>query len=180
MDSLQEEKDSLQKEKDSLQEEKEDLRKANHTLTHHLRQLQGTVGRLRSQGLARQEAAQAEALALGERHRLEAQALEAREASSRKEAARLRQQLLRLRQEVGVLRAARDYQRNHAQSGLAALAGLQGRRPARGLGGVSVSGLAGAGKVRVFRAARLRGNQTVSRPGHSPAKEEWEDMSGDR
>lgn len=168
---------SLEEETEGLREEKEQLLEANKDLVHNCRKLQASLDHLKTQEAAREEAAQAQALAQGERHRNEMVALEARLAASQREATKLHRQLLKLRQEVGILRAARDYYRNHAA------------RPAR-VGGI---GSNISSKVK-FKTTRLRGpsrqsshrtvspNQAISWQGRSPSptKDEWEDMSVDR
>ncbi|XP_078146972.1 centlein [Centroberyx gerrardi] len=167
---------SLEEETERLREEKEELLEANEDLAHNCRNLQASLDHLRSQGALREEAAQNQALVQGERHRSETLALEARLAASQKEATQLHHQLLKLRQELGILRAARDFYRNRA-------AGPVG-------GGGVASNI--SSKVK-FKTTRLRGpirqrshravgpNQAISWQGRSPSptKDEWEDMSAD-
>uniref|UniRef100_UPI003AAA8B19 centlein n=1 Tax=Centroberyx gerrardi TaxID=166262 RepID=UPI003AAA8B19 len=167
---------SLEEETERLREEKEELLEANEDLAHNCRNLQASLDHLRSQGALREEAAQNQALVQGERHRSETLALEARLAASQKEATQLHHQLLKLRQELGILRAARDFYRNRA-------AGPVG-------GGGVASNI--SSKVK-FKTTRLRGpirqrshqavgpNQAISWQGRStsPTKDEWEDMSAD-
>lgn len=168
---------SLEEETGRLREEKEQLLETKEDLAHNCRRLQASLDHLRTQEAVREEAAQAQALAQGERHRSEIMALEARFAASQKEATKLQQQLLKLRQELGILRASRDFYRNRAAG------------PAR------AGGIAGniSSKVK-FKTTRLRGplrqhshrtvspNQAISWQGRSPSptKDEWEDMSVDR
>ncbi|KAM3864807.1 centlein [Diretmus argenteus] len=167
---------SLEKETERLREEKEELLEANQDLVHDCSNLQASLDHLRSQGAVREEAAHAQALVQGERHRSETLALEARLATSQKQATQFHQQLLKLRQELGILRAARDFYRNR-------LAGQVG-------GGGIASTI--SSKVK-FKTTRLRGpvrqlshravgpNQAISWQGRSPSptKDEWEDMSAD-
>ncbi|KAI3353104.1 hypothetical protein L3Q82_019670 [Scortum barcoo] len=167
---------SLEEETGRLREEKEQLLEAKEDLAHNCRRLQASLDRARAQEAVHEEAAQAQALAQGERHRSEIMALEARLAASQKEASKLHQQLLKLRQELGILRASRDFYRKHAGG------------PARA-GGVTGSI---SGKVK-FKTTRLGGpphqrshqtvspNQAISWQGRSPSptKDEWEDMSVD-
>ncbi|KAM4603348.1 centlein [Polymixia lowei] len=165
---------SLEEETERLREEKEDLLEANQDIAHDCRNLQSSLDHLRGQAALREEAAQAEALARGERHRGETLSLESRLAASQKEVTRLHQQLLKLRQELGILRAARDFYRN------------------RTAGAVGGGGLASTISSKVkFKTARLRGptrqrshravgpNQAISWQGRcpSPNKDGWEDMS---
>ncbi|XP_044203045.1 centlein isoform X1 [Thunnus albacares] len=167
---------SLEEETERLREEKEQLLEANEDLAHNCRRLQASLDHLRTQEVVREEAAQAQALAQGERHRSETMALEARLSASQKEATKLHHQLLKLRQELGILRAARDFYRNRAAG------------PARA-GGIASNINS---KVK-FKTTRLRGashqrshptvspNQAISWQGRSlsPTKDEWEDMSVD-
>lgn len=168
---------SLEEETERLREEKEQLLEANEDLAHNCRRLQASLDHLRTQEVVREEAAQAQALAQGERHRTEIIALEARLSASQKEATKLHHQLLKLRQELGILRAARDFYRNRAAG------------PAR-TGGIASNINS---KVK-FKTTRLRGplrqhshptvspNQAISWQGRSPSptKDEWEDMSVER
>ncbi|XP_042341286.1 centlein [Plectropomus leopardus] len=167
---------SLEEETERLREEKEQLLEAKEDLAHNCRRLQASLDHLRTQEAVREEAAQAQALAQGELHCSEIMALEGRLAASQKEVTKLHHQLLKLRQELGILRAARDFHRNRAAA------------PARP-GGI-VSNI--SSKVK-FKTTRLRGllhrhshrtvspNQAISWQGRSPSptKDEWEDMSAD-
>ncbi|KAK1885839.1 Centlein, partial [Dissostichus eleginoides] len=165
---------SLEEDTERLKEEKEQLLEANEDLAHNCRRLQASLDHLRTQEAVREEAARAQALAQGERHRGEITALQGRLAASQKDATKLHHQQLKLRQELGILRAARDFHRNRAAA--AARAG----------------GTAGniSGKVKL-KTTRLRGplpqrrhrtlspNQAISWQGRSPSptKDEWEDLS---
>ncbi|XP_070780876.1 centlein [Enoplosus armatus] len=167
---------SLEEETERLREEKEQLLEAKEDLAHNCRRLKASLDHLRTQEAVREEAAQAQTLAQGERHRSEIMALEARLAASQKEATKLHHQLLKLRQELGILRAARDFYRNRAA----------GQARAGGIASNINS------KVK-FKTTRLRGplrqrshrtvspNQAISWQGRSPSptKDEWEDMSVD-
>ncbi|XP_040043101.2 centlein [Gasterosteus aculeatus] len=170
---------SLEEETEGLREEKEMLLEAKEDLAHNCRRLQASLDHVQTQEAVREEAARARALAQGERHRSEIAALEGRLAASRKEATKLHQQLLKLRQDLGILRAARDFHRNRAAAAAA---------PARAAGMPSNISC----KVK-FKTTRLRGplhqrghrtvgaNQAISWQGRSPSptKDEWEDMSVD-
>uniref|UniRef100_A0A4W6CBW3 Centlein, centrosomal protein n=1 Tax=Lates calcarifer TaxID=8187 RepID=A0A4W6CBW3_LATCA len=167
---------SLEEETERLREEKEQLLEANEDLALNCHRLQASLDHLQAQEAVREEAVQAQALAQGERHRSEITALEGRLADSQKEATKLHHQLLKLRQEVGILRAARDFYRNRAAG------------PVRAGGNASNI----SSKVK-FKTTRLRGplrqcsdrtvspNQAISWQGRSssPTKDEWEDMSVD-
>ncbi|KAM9857004.1 centlein [Aulostomus maculatus] len=167
---------SLEEETDRLREEKEQLLEVNEDLAHNCCRLQASLDQLQTQEAVHEEKAQAAALAKGELHRREIMVLEAQLATSRKEATKLHQQLLKLRQELGILRAARDFYRNRAAG------------PAR------TSGIANTISSKAkFKTIRLRGplcqsshrtvspNQAISWQGRSPSptKDEWEDMSID-
>lgn len=168
---------SLEEETERLREEKEQLLEANEDLAHNCSRLQASLDHLRTQEVVREEGAQAHVLAQVEQHRSEIMALEARLSASQKEATKLHRQLLKLRQELGILRAARDFYRNRATG------------PARA-GGIASNITS---KVK-FKTTRLRGplrqrshptvspNQAISWQGRSPSptKDEWEDMSVDR
>ncbi|KAM7419385.1 hypothetical protein PAMA_016490 [Pampus argenteus] len=166
----------LEEETEGLRIEKEQLLEANEDLAHNCRRLQASLDHLRTQEVVHEEAAQAQALAQDEQHRSELMALEARLSASQKESTKLHHQLLKLRQELGILRAARDFYRNRVAG------------PARA-GGIA-SNI--TNKVK-FKTTRLRGplhqrshptvspNQAISWQGRSssPTKDEWEDMSVD-
>lgn len=168
---------SLQEETERLREEKEQLLEAKEDLAQNCRRLKASLDHLRAQEVVREEASQSQAQAQRERHRSEIMALEVRLAASQKEGSKLHHQLLKLRQELGILRAARDFYRNRAAG------------PARP-GGIA-SNI--SSKV-TFKTTRLRGplcqrshrtvgpNQAISWQGRSPSptKDEWEDMSVDR
>ncbi|XP_029285765.1 centlein [Cottoperca gobio] len=167
---------SLEEETERLREEKEQLLEAKEDLAHNCRRLQASLDHLRTQEAVREEAAHAQALVQRERHRSEIIASQGRLAASQKDATKRHHQLLKLRQELGILRAARDFYRNRAAA------------PVR------ASGIAGniSGKVK-FKTTRLRGplsqrshravspNQAISWQGRSPSptKDEWEDLSVD-
>ncbi|XP_035515304.1 centlein [Morone saxatilis] len=167
---------SLDEETERLREEKERLLEAKEDLAHNCNRLKASLDHLRTQEAVREEAVQAQALAQEERHRSEIMALEARLAASQKEATKLHHQLLRLRQELGILKAARDFYKNRAP------------------GPVRAGGIASNISCKVkFKTTRLRGplrqrshrtvspNQAISWQGRSPSptKDEWEDMSVD-
>ncbi|KAM7010278.1 centlein [Tautogolabrus adspersus] len=176
IEQLEQRMSSLEEETERLREEKEQLLEAKEDLAHDCRRLRASLDHVRTQEAVREEAAQAQALAQGERHRSEITALEARLTASHKEATKLQHQLLKLRQELGILRAARDFYRNRAAG------------PTRA-GGI-VSNI--SNKVK-FKTTRPRGplqqcshrtvspNQAISQQGRStsPTKDEWEDLSID-
>ena len=168
---------SLEEQTERLRGEKEQLLEANEDLAHNCCRLQASMDHQRKQEAVREEATRAEALAKEEQHCGEIMALKAQLASSQKEITNLHHQLLKLRQELGILRAARDFYRNRAA------------RPTR------AAGIANniSSKVK-FKTIRHRGllrqrshrtvnlNEAISWQGRfpSPTKDEWEDMSIER
>ncbi|XP_061889648.1 centlein-like isoform X2 [Entelurus aequoreus] len=156
---------SLEGETARLREEKQQLLEANEDLAHDCCRLQASRDHL--QDLNSQASAQ------WERHRGEIVALEARLAASRKESSELRHRLLKLRQELGILRAARDFYRNRT-AGASRAGGSAG----------SISGKAKLKTIKLRGSSRrsVIPNQAISWRGRSPSpsKDEWEDMSGER
>ncbi|XP_045572458.1 centlein isoform X1 [Salmo salar] len=179
---------SMEQETERLREDNQDLQEANTALTQDKEHLQGSLARLRTQGAARDEAAHAQALAQGERHRAEALALETQLEGARREAGRTRQQLLRLRQELGILRAARDFNRSQRRTKANMLTGLATAATAGG--GISGGALANSkvkfktgmrprGPARLHRHRAIGPNQAIGGGGRSPARDDWEDISAD-
>ncbi|CAL8353416.1 unnamed protein product [Boreogadus saida] len=177
MEQLERRMISLEEETEKLRLENEHLLEAREELSNERRHLRASLENLHCQADARERAARAQALAQRERHSGETQALEARLGAAEKEAAQLRGRALKLRQELGILRAARDFYRRSTAAG--------------GGGGGGAVG-ADSSKVK-FKTARLAGparrsghravgpNQAISWHGRSPspAKDEWEDVSTD-
>ncbi|XP_072318962.1 centlein [Eucyclogobius newberryi] len=167
---------SLEEDRERLREEKEHLLETNEALAHNCYRLQASLDQCRAQDTARSEAAQAHALLQVEKYRSEFMAVEGRLAASQKEATQLHCKLLKLRQELGILRAARDFYRHRAAG------------PTRAVGITNNIN----SKVK-FKTSRLRGplhqrchprvspNQAISWHcrSPSPSKDEWEDMSAD-
>ncbi|XP_071263747.1 centlein isoform X1 [Salvelinus alpinus] len=179
---------SMEQETERLREDNQDLQEANTALTQDKEHLQGSLARLRTQGAARDEAAHAQALAQGERHRAKTLALETQLEGARREAGRTRQQLLRLRQELGILRAARDFNRSQRQPKANMLTGLAAAATAGG--GISGGALANSkvkfktgmrprGPARLHRHRAVGPNQAIGGGGRSPARDDWEDISAD-
>lgn len=164
---------SLEDEAELLRDQKEQLLEAREDLTENCCTLKASLDHLRTREAVREEAA----LSQAEQHRREIAALEVQLAAAQKEATQLQQQLLKLRQDLGILRAARDFYKNCA-TGTPRTAGIASNI---------------SSKVK-FKASRLRGppprqchrkvsrDQAISCQGHSPslAKDEWEDVSLDR
>lgn len=170
---------SLEEEAELLRDEKEQLLEAREDLTKNCCTLKASLDHLRTREAVREEAA----LSQAEQHRREIAALEVQLAAAQKEATKLQQQLLKLRQDLGILRAARDFYKNCAT------------------GPVQTGGIATSIRSKVkFKTSKLRGpphrqshrkvsrNQAIScqgrsprpSPSPSPAKDEWEDISLDR
>lgn len=168
---------SLEDQTKTLREEREQLLQANEDLAHNCRRLQVALDYLRKQEAERAEEAQTWAQAQDEQHRGEILALEARLATSQKEITKLSHQLLKLRQEVGIVRAARDFYRSRA-AGPARAAGMASSIS----GKVKLKTTWHRGLLRQRRHRTVSSNQAISWRGRSPspAKDEWEDMSADR
>lgn len=169
---------SINRETERLREEKEHLLEDNKELAHNCRKLQASLDSLRSkEAVCGKEMVQAKALAEQEQHCKEIMALESQLIASRKDVTKLHKQLLKLRQDLGILRAARDFYR-HRKVGPSQPDGI-------------VSNI--STKVK-FKTTRLRGprhnrshravspNQVINWQGRSPSptKDEWEDMSVER
>ncbi|XP_008296627.1 centlein [Stegastes partitus] len=167
---------SLEEQTERLREEKEQLLEANKDLAHNCRRLQASVDHLRTQEAVREEAARAQALAQGEQHRGEIMALKAQLATSQKEATKLHHQMLRLRQELGILRAARDFYRNRA-AGPSWAGGIANNISSK----VKLKTTRRRGLLRQRSHQTVSPNQAISWQGRStsPAKDEWEDVSAD-
>ncbi|XP_077427128.1 centlein [Vanacampus margaritifer] len=171
---------SLEGETDLLREEKQQLLEANEDLARDCRRLQASLNHLQTQEAVRLQTAQAQAQALAsaqvERHRSEVVALQSRLAASHKESTELHRRLLKLRQEFGVLKAARDFYRKRS-AGPSRPSGIAG----------NVSGKTKLKTIRLRGSLRQRShshptvipNQAISWQGRSPSpsKDEWEDMS---
>ncbi|KAM9313757.1 centlein [Pholidichthys leucotaenia] len=176
IDQLKQRVKSLEEQMEALREEKEHLLVANQGLAQDCHELQALVDHFQMQESHREEAAHAKALAQEEQHRSQIIALEARLATSQKDTTKLHHQMLKLRQDLGILRAARDFYRKRVAAPT---------RPGGMANNIS-------SKVRLKTSScrvplrqhihpRVRPNQAISWQGLSlsPAKDEWEDMSLD-
>ncbi|TNM85857.1 hypothetical protein fugu_008128 [Takifugu bimaculatus] len=152
---------SLEEEAELLRDEKEQLLEAREDLTKTCCTLKASLEHLRTREAVREEAALSEA----EQHRRETAALEVQLAAAQKEATTLQRQLLKLRQDLGILRAARDFYKNRA-TGQARAGGIASNI---------------SSKVKFKSHRRVSRNQAISCQGRSPspAKDEWEDISLD-
>ncbi|XP_011611214.2 centlein isoform X1 [Takifugu rubripes] len=152
---------SLEEEAELLRDEKEQLLEAREDLTKTCCTLKASLEHLRTREAVREEAALSEA----EQHRRETAALEVQLAAAQKEATPLQRQLLKLRQDLGILRAARDFYKNRA-TGQARAGGIASNI---------------SSKVKFKSHRRVSRNQAISCQGRSPspAKDEWEDISLD-
>lgn len=164
---------SLEEEAELLRDEKEQLLEAREDLTKTCCTLKASLEHLRTREAVREEAA----LSRAEQHCHETAALEVQLAAAQKEATTLQRQLLKLRQDLGILRAARDFYKNCA-TGQARTGGITSNI---------------SSKVK-FKSSKLGGPphrqshrkvcryQAISCQGRSPspAKDEWEDISLDR
>ncbi|XP_027874970.1 centlein isoform X2 [Xiphophorus couchianus] len=156
----------------ALKEERQQLLQANEDLAHNCRRLQASVDYLRHQEADREE----EARVRDGQHRGAVTALESRLAAAQKEIARLNNHLLKLRQELGIARAARDFYRNRA-AGPARPTGTANNISAK----VRPKTTWHRGLPRLRRHPTVSSNQAISWHGRnlSPTKDEWEDMSAD-
>lgn len=155
---------SLEGEKERLAEEKEQLLETVEDLTNNCRRLQTSLDRSQVQEAVGKEAA----LSRAERHCGRIAALEAQLSASQREAAKLHQHLLKMRQELSILGASRDFYKNRMTG------------PAHA-GVVAHNCVSGKVKLRSSRA-RSRPGRVVGSQGRSPSptKDEWEDISADR
>lgn len=155
---------SLEGEKERLVEEKEHLLETVEDLTNNCRRLQASLDRSQAQEAVSKEAA----LSQAERHCGQIAALEAELSASQREAAKLHQHLLKMRQELSILGASRDFYKNRAA------------RPAHAVVATHNS-VSGKVKLRTSRVRSYPGRVVGSqRRSLSPTKDEWEDISADR
>lgn len=155
---------SLEGEKEMLTEEKEQLLETVEDLTNNCRRLQASLDRSQAQEAVGKEAA----LSQAERHCGRIAALEAQVSASQREAAKLHQHLLKMRQELSILGASRDFYKNRAAGPAHALV-------------VTHNSVGGKVKLRTSRVRSRPGRVVGSqRRSLSPTKDEWEDISADR
>lgn len=159
----------LEEERERLKEEKEQLLEARKDLTDNCCRLKASLDHLQNQEALHEEAA----LAQAEKHRGEIVAREVMLAASQKEVTKLYQQLLKLKQELGILRAARDFYKNRAA----------GPAPtSRIVSNISNKAKFKSSKLRLpLRQCSnrvVRRNQAISCQGRSTSstKDEWEDV----
>ncbi|KAG5848162.1 hypothetical protein ANANG_G00095490 [Anguilla anguilla] len=158
---LSEARERLQKRAWSLEQEAESLRAANQELSEAREQLQTSVLRLRSQAAARQQADRAWHQGVAQELEEELGACRRQLAQARREGAQARLRLERARQELGLLRAARDYSRTRS------------RKHHR-------NAPAPAASTRGSLRRRLSCCRTRTRPSHPRAnKDDWEDVSAE-
>ncbi|KAM4585230.1 centlein [Odontesthes bonariensis] len=176
IDQLERRMMSLEEQADRLRKEKEQLLEANEDLAHDCHRLRASVDHLQMQEAVREEASRAKAKAQEEKHLGEIMALEAGLAASQKEITKLHHQLLKLRQELGILRAARDFYRNRA-GGPTRAAGIANNISSK----VKFKTTRHRSLLHQHRHQTVSPNQAISWQGHSPSptKDEWEDMSVD-
>nr|XP_061792087.1 centlein-like [Nerophis lumbriciformis] len=172
---------SLEEETELLRDEKQQLLEANEDLARDCRGLQASLDNLQTQENVRLQTAQAQARALAltqvECYRTpssEIASLQSQLSAARKESTDLHRQLLKLRQELGVLRAARDFYRKRA-TGPARPCGIAGNVS----GKTKLKTIKLGGSLRRRRHPTVIPNQAISWQGRSlsPSKDEWEDMS---
>ncbi|XP_057699780.1 LOW QUALITY PROTEIN: centlein [Corythoichthys intestinalis] len=165
---------SLEEETELLRDEKQQLLEANEDLARDCRGLQASLDNLQTQENVRLQTAQAQARALALTQSSEIASLQSQLSAARKESTDLHRQLLKLRQELGVLRAARDFYRKRA-TGPARPCGIAGNVS----GKTKLKTIKLGGSLRRRRHPTVIPNQAISWQGRSlsPSKDEWEDMS---
>lgn len=168
---------SLEEQIDGLTEEKKLLLQANKDLAQNCHTLQASMNHVRTQEAVREELARAQALAQEEQHYGEIMALKVQLATSQKEITKLHDQLLKLRRELGIVRAARDFYRNRA-AGPAQASGIANSVSSK----VKLKTAMHRGLLHQHHHPTVSSNQAISCQGRSPSptKDEWEDMSVDR
>ncbi|KAJ8000733.1 hypothetical protein DPEC_G00183410 [Dallia pectoralis] len=171
---------TMEQETERLREDNEDLQEAKHLLTQDNEHFRASLARLSSQMAARDVAARAEAQTQGERHRAEVLALETQLEEAGREAARARQQLLKLRQELGILRASQAFhgsRRRPKAKALASLAAGKGRVALENNKVKFKTALWPRCPARPLNGRAFSWNHAGGRGGHSPARDDWEDLS---
>lgn len=161
IEQLQSQMVSLESEIMRLREDNRALQQANGVLAGVRGDLQARVQLLQE----RKEAAEAQAGEERDRLLAQMQSFERQAKEAMRAAAQARHRLLKLRQELGVLRAERDFHRSAAKrrSKAATLANNKSRSKT----------------PWVDASSRTRMRSTLNRMD-SPAKDDWEDMSADR
>lgn len=153
---------SLEGEKERLTEEKEQLLETVEDLTNNCCRLQASLDRLQVQEAVGKEAA----LSRAEQHCDQIAALEAQLSASQREVAKLHQHLLKMRQELSILGASRDFYKKRAVG------------PTNtGVIAHNVNGKVKLGTSRARSRRKVIGSQGRS---PSPTKDGWEDISADR
>ncbi|XP_053713653.1 centlein isoform X1 [Synchiropus splendidus] len=175
MEQLERQMMSLEQDTARLRVENKHLLVTNEDLLRNCRKLQASLDQQRTHDDAQKQFAKTQAQTQREKQQNEIMALESQLAASQKEATRLHNQLLKLRQELGILRAARDFHRKHSAGPT---------RPSKNASNIN-------NKVKLktrHRGSRHRlnyearsSNQAISCRGRSPSptQEEWEDISID-
>lgn len=155
---------SLGEENERLVEEKEQLLETVEDLTNNCRRLQASLDSSQAQETISKEAA----LSQAERHCGRIAALEAQLSTSQREVAKLHQHLLKMRQELSILGASRDFYKNRAAAPMHAAVVTHNNSTSK----VKLR----TSRVRT-RPGRVVGSQ---RRSLSPTKDDWEDISADR
>lgn len=161
IEQLQNQMVSLESEIVRLRENNQALQEANGALAGERGDLQARVQLLQE----RKEAEEAQAREERDRLLAQMQSFERQAKEAMKAAAQARRRLLKLRQELGVLQAERDFHRSAAKR----------RAKAATLANNKIRSKA----PWVDASSRTRMRSTLNRMD-SPAKDDWEDMSADR
>ncbi|KAG9344103.1 hypothetical protein JZ751_012585 [Albula glossodonta] len=156
---LSETKERLHRRARSLEKEMEILKEVNQELSEGREQLQTSLLRLRSQGAAQQQADRAWHQGVVQEMERELVACRKQLRRARREGTQMRHRLERARQDLGLLRAARDYRsRKHRETTATSPRGLERQQP----------------------RPRHTHSRARSRPAQpSTSKDGWEDISVD-
>lgn len=156
---------SLEEENERLAEEKEQLLGTVEDLTNDCRRLRASLDRSQAQEAVSKEAE----LSQAERHCGRITALGAQLSASQREVSKLRQHLMKMRQDLSILGASRDFYKNRA-----AVVPMHAAVTAQ-------NNINGKVKLRTSRVRCCPGRVVVlQRRSPTPTKDEWEDISADR
>ncbi|XP_051993235.1 centlein [Xyrauchen texanus] len=164
IEELQSQMVSLESEIVRLREENQVLREGNAALAGERDDLQARVQLHQQRAVARKEAEEAQARAEQNRLLDQLHGFKTEAEKAVKSAAQARRRLLKLRQELGVLRAERDFHRSAAKRKVKAVTLANSRMGSR------------TGWVKASNGTRA---QSKWKRMDSPTKDDWEDMSAD-
>ncbi|XP_051560949.1 centlein isoform X2 [Myxocyprinus asiaticus] len=164
IEELQSQMVSLEREVLRLREENQVLREGNTALARERDDLQARVQLHQQRAVARKEAEEAQARAEQNRLLDQLHSFKTEAEKAVKAAAQARRRLLKLRQELGVLRAERDFHRSAAKRKVKALTLTNSRIRSR---------------TAWVKASNRTHAQSKWKRMDSPTKDDWEDMSAD-